>query len=157
MIKIIKGDLLDVKYGIIGHSCNCQGAFNSGVAKQVREKYPIAFREYMELVNEYNKDEDFRKDLLGRVNGVSIGDGLYVANMFGQFNYGYDGKKYTSEEALFSCFKTVRKVAENAGLPVYLPYLVGCYRGGADWELVEDYLLTAFDGYEVTLCKLHKG
>lgn len=131
---------------------------NSGVAKQIREKYPIAFKEYKELVDEYNiNGQDYRSDLLGKVNGVSIGSQLYVANMFGQHKYGYDGQQYTNPEALFECFKTVRKVAENVGLPVYMPYMIGCYRGGADWKLIEDYLLTAFDGYEVTLCKKHMG
>lgn len=157
MIKIIQGDLLHVERGVIGHQVNCRGAMNSGVAKQIREKYPTAFTEYKELVDEYTQGEDLRKDLLGRVNGVLVGEQLYIANMFGQFNYGYDGAKYTNEEALFNCFKTIRKVAEGVDLPVYLPYGIGCYRGGADWKLVEDYLLTAFDGYEVTLMKYHKG
>jgi hypothetical protein len=157
VIKIVKGDLLSVNRGIIGHQVNCQGAMNSGVAKQIREKYPIVFSEYKDLVDEYMVGEDLRKSLLGHVNGVKVGDNLYVANMFGQFKYGYGGEKYTDEEALFNCFKVVRKVAEQQELPVYLPYMIGGYRGGGEWKLIEDYLLTAFDGYEVTLYKWHRG
>ena len=77
--------------------------------------------------------------------------------MFGQLTYGYDGKQYTNTMALFSCFKEVRRVAEKNGLLVAMPYMIGCYRGGADWKEVEALLLTAFNGYEVTLYKLHKG
>lgn len=154
MIKIIKGDLLSVERGIIGHQVNCQGKMNSGVAKQIREKYPKVYEWYMDFFKEHTIGEDIRKDLLGRVNGVKVGKSLFVANMFGQLNYGYDGKQYTDPEALFKCFKTVRGVSEEYGLPVYLPYMIGCYRGGADWKVVEDYLLTAFDGHEVTLYKL---
>ena len=150
MIKIVKGDLLTVEKGIIGHQVNCQGKMGSGVALQIKKKYPLAYQEYKSLVDEHSPEvngEDLRKDLLGQVNGVKINENLYIANMFGQLNYGYDGKQYTNTEALFNCFKIVRKVSEQTGLPVYLPYMIGCYRGGGDWKLVEDYLLTAFKGY----------
>lgn len=157
MIKIIKGDLLSVERGVIGHQVNCRGKMGSGVAKQIRDKYPVAYTEYKDLVDAYTHGEDLRHTLLGEVNGVRIKSDLYIANMFGQNHYGYDGGKYTNEEALFKTFKTVRTVAERLEIPVYLPYMIGGYRGGGDWKLIEDYLLTAFDGYEVTLMKYHKG
>ena len=164
MIKIVRGNLLSIERGIIGHQVNCQGKMGSGVALQVKSRHPLAYEEYQELVQEYitvdengRLIEDLRHNLLGYVNGVKINDNLYVANMFGQNKYGYDGKIYTDTNALFKCFKTVRGVAENLDLPVYLPYRIGSYRGGADWNLVEDHLLTAFDGYEVTLMKYHEG
>jgi O-acetyl-ADP-ribose deacetylase (regulator of RNase III) len=47
--------------------------------------------------------------------------------------------------------------AKMNDLSVALPYMIGCYRGGADWKIVEDHLITAFDGYEVTLYKWHRG
>jgi O-acetyl-ADP-ribose deacetylase (regulator of RNase III) len=158
MIKVVKGDLLDMKRGILGHQVNCQGVMGSGVALQIKNMYPLAFTEYKSLVDEYVEEgEEWRKYLLGQVNGVKVSDDLYIANMFGQLRYGSDGGKYTSEEALFRCFKTVRKTAEKLDLPVYLPYMIGGYRGGGDWRLIEDYLLEAFDGYDVTLMKLHRG
>lgn len=154
MIKILKGNLLDVKHGIIGHQTNCMGKMGSGVAKQVKEKHPKAFVAYSDLVNEYMLGGDSRKFLLGTSQFVMVDKGLYVANLFGQHTYGYDGKKYTSEESLFKCFTELRYFAENEGLPVYLPYNIGCALGGGDWETVENLLLTAFEGYEVTLYKL---
>jgi O-acetyl-ADP-ribose deacetylase (regulator of RNase III) len=36
MIKIVKGDLLSVNRGIIGHQVNCQGKMGSGVANKVK-------------------------------------------------------------------------------------------------------------------------
>lgn len=151
MIKIVKGDLLTVERGIIGHQVNCQSVMGSGVAKQIKDKYPKAFVEYKNFIAMYNREG---MSPLGRVNGVCVGKGLYVASMFGQQEYGYDGKQYTDVNALYECFKALRKVSESSGLPVYLPYMIGCFRGGADWKEVEDLLLTAFDGHEVTLYKL---
>jgi hypothetical protein len=101
--------------------------------------------------------DDRRENLLGHTQFVPIEVDKYVANIFGQYSYGYDKKQYTNTNALFSAFKHLRKFAELHNLSVALPYMIGCYRGGADWKEVEELLLTAFEGYEVTLYKLHKG
>lgn len=154
MIKIIEGDLLQAKEHIIAHQVNCMGVMNSGVAKQIRNKYPQVYEEYLEKIDEYTVGEDLRKDLLGRVQGVVINDDKLIVNMFAQHKYGYDGEQYTDTEALFKCLLAIRQVAERNKLSVALPYMVGCYRGGANWVEVEDLIITAFKGYEVTLYKL---
>lgn len=47
MIKHIKGNLLDLaekgKFDIIVHGCNCQNTMGSGIAKEIRERYPDAY------------------------------------------------------------------------------------------------------------------
>lgn len=153
MIKIVQGDLLEATENILGHQVNCQGAMNSGVAKVIREAYPIVFKEYREYVTSHNGVEDLRKLLLGQTQYVKVDTGKWVANMFGQLNYGYDGVQYTNTNALFTSFKDLRRKAEKHKLSVALPYMIGCYRGGADWKEVENLLLIAFEGYEVTLYK----
>jgi hypothetical protein len=40
MVKIVKGDLLKSDCQYIAHGVNCQGVMNSGIAKQIRDKYP---------------------------------------------------------------------------------------------------------------------
>lgn len=46
MLKHIKGDIFESGAQVILHQVNCQGVMGSGVAKQVREKYPIVFEYY---------------------------------------------------------------------------------------------------------------
>lgn len=158
MIKIVRGDLLQAKENLIGHQVNCIGAMNSGLAKSVREAHPHVFTQYRELVTKHNGVEDLRKDLLGKVQAIKFAENQWIANIFGQYTYGRDKTiQYTDTEALFTAFKILRQNAESRELSVALPYMIGCYRGGADWKEVEDLLLTAFDGYEVTLYKLHRG
>ena len=153
MIKIVKGDILQAKENLICHQVNCQGVMNSGIAKSIRQKFPKVYKSYKNTVNKYIEENNIN-NLLGRVVGVDIGDNKWVVNMFGQFTYGYDNRQYTRTEALFECFKEVRKIAEKNNLSVAIPHGVGCGLGGADWEQVENLLLIAFDGYEVTLYKL---
>lgn len=157
MIKIVKGDLLKAKEHIIAHQVNAQGKMGSGVAEQVRKVYPVAYEKYKELVEQTVEQNGNSEALMGEIQGIRIGFERYVVNMFGQYNYGYDGGVYTNTESLYKCFKRIRAIAEKNHLSVAMPYMIGCYRGGADWKEVEDLLLTAFDGYEVTLYKLHKG
>ncbi len=156
MLTIINGDLLQAKEDVICHQVNCQGKMNSGVAKSIRVAYPDVYHEYMTLYEEYMQ-AGMQKDLLGRVQGVEVGENKFVVNIFGQYNYGYDGGQYTNTNALYEGFRVIRKNAEIAGLSVAMPYMIGCYRGGADWKEVENLLLKAFDGYQVTLYKLHEG
>ena len=156
MIKIVEGDLLSVKEGIIGHQVNCQGVMGSGVAFQVKRRYPSAFTSYKMYIDDF-VNMNVRDSLLGTINFVEVKEEkLWIANMFGQDEYG-SGKQFTNTEKLYLCFKELREVAEERGLSVHLPYMIGCYRGGADWKEVENLLLIAFRGYEVTLHKYHEG
>lgn len=56
MIKVINGDLFTSDARIIAHQVNCQGKMDSGVAQQVKNKYP----------NVYDKDirEDYEKMII---------------------------------------------------------------------------------------------
>lgn len=46
MLKVIKGDLFTAKGGVIIHGVNCQGVMGSGVAKEIKERFPEAYEAY---------------------------------------------------------------------------------------------------------------
>lgn len=150
MIKIVKGDLLEAKEDVIGHQVNCQGVMGSGVALQIKKKYPDVFKTYKNMVKDYKKANI---DLLGLVLTVPVEGSKCVANLFGQDHYGRDGKQYTDTHQLSKSLETLRSFAESENLSVALPYMIGSDRGGADWKEVEAALMEAFNGYEVTLYK----
>ena len=122
-----QGDLLTTKAIIIGHQVNTRGAMNSGVARQIRQKYPLAYERYKQYCN-------YETDLLGLVQYVPQADGHIIANMFAQKDYGYDGKQYTALNALHNCLMDLKGYAKGLQCSIALPYKVGCCRGGADWE-----------------------
>jgi O-acetyl-ADP-ribose deacetylase (regulator of RNase III) len=90
--------LLEAKEDIIVHQVNCQGKMNSGIAKQIREKWPHAYEAYMGY---YDFNGDDPKKLLGTVRIVGVEPNKFVAHLFGQEHYGYDGRRYTSYDALY--------------------------------------------------------
>jgi O-acetyl-ADP-ribose deacetylase (regulator of RNase III) len=140
MLHYIKGDLLEVKNGIIGHGVNCQGAFGSGVALGIKNKYPNVYEAYRRCV----WYSDSPQDLLGMVQLVSTKpDGAYcnkedtvlVANIFTQLNYGKDGKRYLDYEALYVGFEKLYNRSTMYDLPLCIPK-IGCGLAGGDWGIV---------------------
>ena len=151
MVSIVKGNLLDAKEEIIAHQVNCQKKMNSGVAKAIREKYPIVFEKYEEI-----------KPKLGMVDFIYVGEKTgkqFIANMYAQDRYGYDGKQYTDYEAFRECCVQIVKECRlskhmKQELNVAMPYKIGSDRGGADWNKIMDILLEEFTDINLTLYKL---
>lgn len=149
MVKEIKGDLLAADLDVVCHQVNCQGKMNSGIAKRIREKYPRVFTEYSTLCA-ITKDED----LLGEVQPVMLDDGKYiVVNMFSQLNYGYDGRRYTSYDAIWACLNKIKMYIPEEK-KIGFPARIGCVRGGANWNIVRTMIEEVFSDREVYIYDL---
>lgn len=163
MIKYVNGDLFMSDADVICHQVNCQGVMGSGVAKQVREKYPTVFLYYKALCD---NDKRIMRELaltnttlLGKAQIVSkkdyyvgeVQDKQKIANLFAQENYGYDGKCYTDYDALRRALAYVNE--KFSGGTVAMPYLMGCHRGGGDWEIVLKIIEETLTDCDVTLYK----
>ena len=167
MIKIIDGDLFTTDAKFICHQVNCQKRMGSGVALQVREKFPHVYREYCKVAS---------PEMLGQVQiipikekylGYDCGSLLvlykeqWICNMFAQDNYGYDGKLYTDLDALERCFKHMNgRICErnnNCRATVAMPWKIGCCRGGANWDEVYQMIDKIFEYQNVELWRLDNG
>lgn len=160
MIKHIKCDIFESGADVICHQVNCQGVMGSGIAKQVREKYPDVYESY-KLLCENNNPED----LLGESQFVSIIDDKPrgIINIFGQLNYGYDGKCYTNYDVLKQAFDDVHWFVNNYFVDhnpvIAFPYKFGCARGGGDWNVVYKMIEDIFgdSDCEVLICEYNGG
>lgn len=133
--KYIEGDALEWAskdgYCMI-HVCNSQGKMGSGIAKQVKEKFPDAYESYLH----YHK-MPYRGKFLG---SVSTDKTFSVINMVAQEFYGYDGKQYISYKHLESCLEFIAaywKALSTQGIhTIVVPYKMGSDRAGGDWGVV---------------------
>lgn len=133
MITYKVGDLLEVTDGILAHGCNMRGVMGSGVARQVKAKYPGAFVAY---------EQDLKSGY--RLGGVSFwGPGdpdtptrFLVGNCLTQENMGSDGRKYVSYDAVDLSFQILNRIAERGGYTIHIPR-IGAGLGGGDWGVVE--------------------
>ena len=150
MVTFHNGNILDSGADIICHQVNCQGKMNSGVAKAIREKWP-------EVYTRYQAKCECEVDLLGQIQPVIIGADKAVINMFAQYNYGYDGRRYTSYDAFWSCLGEIKN-SVAPGTTIALPYNIGCVRGGANWNIIYAMIIEVLGkDYNVELWRLDNG
>jgi O-acetyl-ADP-ribose deacetylase (regulator of RNase III) len=121
----IYGDItLLAKSGYLVHGVNCCNVMGSGVAKAIFTIYPSVKSSYHSLAT-HN---------LGDVQYVKVTDSLTVVNAHTQFNYGYDGKRYVSYDAIATCFDTLANHVED-GATIWIPK-IGSDLGGGDFDAI---------------------
>lgn len=130
---IENSDITKVSSGIVVHGCNAQGVMGSGVAKQLRAKYPSIFDDYRLAVIEHT---DKGMDPLGYVVYSEITDKLVIVSAITQKFYGRDGTKYVSYDAMDSAMSKIASVARQANEVVHIPYLIGAGLGGGTAEII---------------------
>lgn len=123
-MEIVNGNILDMNCGIICHQVNCKKVAGSGLALQIRKKWPKWLDDYIS----YDGN-------LGEVRIYKINDKLKIANIYSQYNYGRN-KLYTNYESLEKCFIFLNTLNEK----IYIPYGIGCGLGGGDWNIVYDII-----------------
>ena len=135
-MKVIDGDITEIKRGVIGHQVNCQLVMGAGLAKQIRDKWPHVFVEYkrMSVVKPENR--------LGMCQMVQADNEIFVANLFGQFNYIPRGTTHTDYNALASAMQALNKWNQQAKLQIFLPIGIGCGLAGGNWPTVEGIIST---------------
>ena len=121
----------------------------SGVAKQIRDKWPRVYDNYVSYCYDYAA---CTHELLGECQLVQINDNQYVANLFGQNKYGYDGKRYTSYDGIYDALVSLAFQMENNNMnSIACPYRMSSDRGGADWNVVLAMIESVFKDTDVTI------
>ena len=104
MIKHIKGNLIDLaeqgEFDIIVHGCNCQNTMGSGIAKEIRERYPQAY----DVDNTYHRAIciDFDGQVIQKLGNYTVAymdNDVTIINAYTQFHYlprGVDHFEYDS-------------------------------------------------------------
>lgn len=142
-MKLVEvGDILSNTKGIIVHGCNAQGVMGSGLAKQIKDRYPLAFQEYRKAY----ENGGLR---LGDVIFAQVTDDLIIANAITQQNYGRnDNERYVSYKAIHSAFEMIAVLAQTLRMEVHYP-LIGAGLANGDWavitELIDDRFQFAKD------------
>lgn len=129
MIRYSQTDITAALRGIIAHGCNTSGGFGSGVAGAIRAKWPHVYQAFMKNVIH----KDHRHEQLGLVQYVVIDDNLMVANCYTQLNFGNDGQKYASPDAIYKSLRRCIEFIGESDMPLHIPK-IGSGLGGLSWE-----------------------
>ena len=131
-IPIIHGDILDEDFGIIVHGVNAQGKMNSGIARDIRNKYPRVYDDY---INHFTRQDRFVK--VGEAVITEISPQLKIISAVTQKFYGRDPNVvYVNYNAIENIFQRISNYALSTRLPVKFP-MIGCGLANGSWVEVE--------------------
>ena len=136
-IQIVDGNLLDFPndIGFIAHSCNTSNLMGAGIARQIKDRYPLA----------YEADSHARYEgdnLLGDYSfawtDATQNQGIY--NMYTQSKIGH--KRSVNYEAFYVALARVAnniewRIAHDDTKPNFgLPWMISCGLAGGSWNVI---------------------
>jgi O-acetyl-ADP-ribose deacetylase (regulator of RNase III) len=157
-IQFVKGNLLNWKsddglsnWNVLVHGVNCKCAFASGLAGQIRAKYPEAYNKYMHSCQEKDLEGVSDDVFLGTFSVALVEGGKRIVNLATQKEYGRDKNVvYLSYDALKIGMETLRAVLEWAGkegraYSLGIPHQIGCGLANGDWGKVKIILTEVWE------------
>ncbi|WMS85909.1 macro domain-containing protein [Pleionea litopenaei] len=147
-MKIIDGNLLDLAeegmFDVIIHGCNCFCNMGSGIAKQIKERYPEAFQADLATIKgDENKLGSFT---FARVKRQTS---FVIVNAYTQYAYGRKGC-FADYDALARVFVKIKQSYQ--GRRIAYP-LIGAGLAKGDWSIIEPIIDNALKGEDHTLVR----
>lgn len=144
MIKYIDGDLVrDAEdFDVIVHCCNCFCQMGSGIAPQIKAKFPEAYK-----VDCETKSGDRNK--LGTIT-FTKNSPVTVVNLYGQF--GYNARRFGGRDVDYDALRSGFKEIKNkfGGKTFGMPKL-GAGLAGGDWDIIEKIIEEELIDEQVTV------
>lgn len=126
-----EGNIFDSNVDVICHQVN-PITMGSGIAKQVRDRFPRVYEKYKNVC-----DKGLLKLGMCQVVETEKGSNKYIANLCGQENFGYDGKRYTNYEGIYTALEKLANYCKEHNIKsVAFPWNMSCDRGGANWNII---------------------
>ena len=140
MISYVKGDLLGATQRVLVHGCNNHGVMGSGVARQIREKWPNVYEVYS------LKHKVFGLEL-GDIIPVGTLDGKIIVNAVTQDGFGRDGSRYVDYDAIETCFRKINDRVDVWEVAEVAMPRIGAGLGGGDWSIIEKIIVSTATNY----------
>lgn len=146
MIQTIKGDLVRqaAQFNVIVHGCNCFCTMESGIAPQIKAKWPEAYAVDC-------KTEKGNKSKLGTISHTNQTKPIIV-NAYTQYKYGRLGR-HCDYNALRSCMKEIR--TKFAGKKIGMPK-IGAGLAGGDWNIIQRIIFEELNKEDITIVEWEK-
>lgn len=145
MIQYINDDMFKGDDDVIIHGCNCMCTMGSGVAKQVRQYYPEAYKvDQCTVVGDKLKLGGYSScEVRHRFHPCKL---VTIINAYTQYDYGYDNKLRFDYSALECVLQKIKK--QFGYLKIAMPK-IGAGLAGGDWKIIEQIINKVFDDITV--------
>jgi len=141
----IKGDLIEMadrgEFEILLHGCNCQNTMGSGIAKQMRAKWPGVYTADTKATMQWPNPVAKLGNFSTYVTKTSVSTGLIIVNCYTQLHYlprGMDHFNYASFELILLKLLELAKPGVRFGLPLIGQGLAGGNENTIN-KIIEDF------------------
>lgn len=141
MITFVDGNIFEGFCDVVCHQVNCQGVMGSGIAKEVRGRFPEVYKKFHET---YEK----KGNKLGNIDVVDVcGGKRFIVNMYSQDNYLPRGVRHTDYAAFEACLLKIKEhfYDKRHEITIGFPYKIGCGLGGGNWDIILKLIEGVFD------------
>jgi O-acetyl-ADP-ribose deacetylase (regulator of RNase III) len=128
-----QGNMFDTDIKVLAHGCNAHGVMGSGVARIVRDDYPEAYNEYVTAFKKATWEGD---DQMGTIIPVET-NGKVIINAITQHDYGRDGGRYVSYDAVSDAMLNINDWCVKYGETHVAMPQIGAKLGGGNWDVIE--------------------
>ena len=154
MITFEEGNIFEGMCDVICHQVNCRGVMGSGIAKEVRWRFPEVYKKFRETYSN-------KMNVLGEVDIISVAEGhRFIVNMYAQDNYLPRGIRHTDYWAFEECVRKMKDFfyERRKEISIGFPYNIGCGLGGGDWSVIKRILEKYFNNteWDIVIWKLVK-
>jgi O-acetyl-ADP-ribose deacetylase (regulator of RNase III) len=149
-IKYVRGNVFDSQAKVIFHGANCFCTMNSGLAKEMRERYPEAYR----------ADLQTPKGDLGKLGTTSythaLKDNRILVNLYTQYRYGLDKchLDYYALDTSLQALKDRLSIWKILDEEIVASGRIGAGRAGGDWKLIEEIIENVFNNRAIHIYDL---
>lgn len=135
--------------GII-HQCNAHHTMGAGIARQIAEKFPEAYKaDKRSVYGDPNKLGMFT------YTETDFYPGKFIYNLYSQFAFGLG--RQTQYDAMVNGMEKIKIHAISKGMKkLGIPFNIGCSLGGGDWRIVKGIVDASFennDDIDLYICK----
>jgi O-acetyl-ADP-ribose deacetylase (regulator of RNase III) len=124
MLREIQGDVFESGAPIIAHGCNTVGVMGAGIAKEMRNRYPLMHMRYQQMCDE-------QTFIPGHVFLYYVGgEDLHIANLATQKYPGRNAKLEYIEESMSKLIE----FCETYNISTIAMPRIGAGIGGLDWK-----------------------
>ena len=145
MIKLIDGNLLDFPNGInqIAHSCNTLNVMGAGIAKQIKDRYPLAWN--ADCIANQRVENILGSWSFGWADNGECQKGIY--NLYTQEKVG-NGREVNYEAFYLSLLQVEKDLVfkKNSGDEIIfgLPYGISCGLAGGSIRIINTMIHDIF-------------
>lgn len=133
-------------FDAILHQTNCLHMWNSGLAPQIKEKYPQAFA--ADLLTRYGNTDKLGTFTVSVVE-TTTRNTCMILNCYGQYKNCAAGGR-TDYDALRRSLESAAAMLPK-GSRIGFPK-IGCGAAGGDWNIVSKMINEIFQDFVVTIC-----